>query len=119
MNIIQKYEQTKINEIIQNKEIQNFAVGDTVKVLVRVIDTSTERLQPYEGVVIAKRNKMLSSSFVVRKISYGEGVERSFMIYSPLLHSVILIKKGKVRRAKLYYLRSKSGKASKIKEKIF
>lgn len=118
MNIIAKFEQQQIAKLTENKTIPDFKAGDTVNVSIRVIDGTTERLQSYEGVVIARRNKALTSSFVVRKISHGEGVERRFMIYSPLIHSIKVIKRGIVRRAKLYYLRSRSGKAARIKEKL-
>lgn len=118
MNIINQYEQAQIAKMTINKTIPDFRAGDTVKVGVKVIDGTTERLQFYEGVVIAKRNRGLTSSFVVRKISHGEGVERRFMTYSPIVESIAVVKKGIVRRAKLYYLRDRSGKAARIKERI-
>jgi large subunit ribosomal protein L19 len=118
MNIIAKFEQQQIAKLTENKTIPDFKAGDTVNVSIRVIDGATERLQSYEGVVIARRNKALTSSFVVRKISHGEGVERRFMIYSPLIHSIKVVKRGIVRRAKLYYLRFRSGKAARIKERL-
>lgn len=127
MNIIAKFEQQQIAKLTENKKIPDFKAGDTVKVMVKLIDRSiekdskeklVERLQAYEGVVIARRNTGVTSSFVVRKISHGEGVERRFMIYSPMVHSIEVVKYGVVRRAKLYYLRNLSGKAARIKEKL-
>lgn len=118
MNIIAKFEQQQILRLTENKVIPDFKAGDTVKVNIRIIDGATERLQSYEGVVIARRNKAVTSSFVVRKISHGEGIERRFMLYSPLIHTIQVVKRGIVRRAKLYYLRTRSGKAARIKEKL-
>jgi large subunit ribosomal protein L19 len=100
------------------KEIPDFAPGDTVIVQVKVKEGNRERLQAFEGVVIAKRNRGLNSSFTVRKISHGEGVERVFQTYSPLVDSIKVKRRGDVRRAKLYYLRGRTGKAARIKEKI-
>ena len=100
------------------KEIPAFSSGDTVVVQVRVKEGDRERLQAYEGVVIAKRNRGLNSSFTVRKISHGEGVERVFQTYSPLVSGIQVKRRGDVRRAKLYYLRGRTGKAARIKEKI-
>ncbi|MCO4812117.1 MAG: 50S ribosomal protein L19 [Gammaproteobacteria bacterium] len=100
------------------KEIPPFAPGDTVVVQVKVKEGTRERLQAFEGVVIAKRNRGLNSSFTVRKISHGEGVERVFQTYSPVVDSVAVKRRGDVRRAKLYYLRGRTGKAARIKEKI-
>ena len=100
------------------KEIPEFAPGDTVIVQVKVKEGNRERLQAFEGVVIAKRNRGLNSSFTVRKISHGEGVERVFQTYSPLVDSIKVKRRGDVRRAKLYYLRGRTGKAARIKEKI-
>ena len=101
-----------------NKKIPNFAPGDTVIVSVNVVEGTRKRLQAYEGVVIAKRNRSLNSSFIVRKISSGEGVERTFQLYSPLIASIEVKRRGDVRRAKLYYLRQRSGKSARIKEKL-
>ena len=101
-----------------NKEIPEFSPGDTVVVQVKVKEGSRERLQAFEGVVIAKRNRGLNSSFTVRKISHGEGVERVFQTYSPTVNSIAVKRRGDVRRAKLYYLRGRTGKAARIKEKI-
>ena len=101
-----------------SKEIPEFSPGDTIIVQVKVKEGNRERLQAFEGVVIAKRNRGLNSSFTVRKISHGEGVERVFQTYSPLVDSIKLKRRGDVRRAKLYYLRGRTGKAARIKEKI-
>ncbi len=113
---------SKIIEAIENeqlnKDIPKFAPGDTVVVQVKVKEGTRERLQAFEGVVIAKRNRGLNSSFTVRKISHGEGVERVFQTYSPVVDSIKVKRRGDVRRAKLYYLRGRTGKAARIKEKI-
>ena len=113
---------SKIIDAIENeqmeKDIPEFAPGDTVIVQVKVKEGNRERLQAFEGVVIAKRNRGLNSSFTVRKISHGEGVERVFQTYSPLVDSITVKRRGDVRRAKLYYLRGRTGKAARIKEKI-
>jgi large subunit ribosomal protein L19 len=101
-----------------NREMPDFRPGDTVVVQVKVKEGSRERLQAYEGVVIAKRNRGINSAFTVRKISHGEGVERVFQTYSPTVDSVTIKRRGDVRRAKLYYLRERTGKAARIKEKI-
>jgi len=116
MNLIQQLEQEEIARL--NKSIPEFAPGDTVVVQVKVKEGNRERLQAYEGVVIAKRNAGLNSSFIVRKISAGTGVERTFQTYSPLVASVEVKRRGDVRRAKLYYLRDRSGKSARIKEKL-
>ncbi len=116
MNIIQTLEQEEIARL--NKKIPSFAPGDTVVIQVKVKEGTRERLQAFEGVVIAKRNRGLNSAFTVRKISAGEGVERTFQTYSPLVDSIDVKRKGSVRRAKLYYLRGRSGKAARIKEKL-
>ena len=118
MNLIQQLEQEEIARLSAGKTIPNFAPGDTVVVQVKVKEGNRERLQAYEGVVIAKRNRGLNSSFIVRKISSGEGVERTFQTYSPLVASIELKRRGDVRRAKLYYLRERSGKSARIKEKL-
>ena len=117
-NLIEQYDRDQIANLLQNKKIPDFRAGDTVSVSVRVIDGTTERLQTYEGVVIAKRNRGITSSFVVRKVSHGEGVERRFMTYSPIVNKIDVVKRGVVRRAKLFYLRGLSGKAARIKEKM-
>jgi large subunit ribosomal protein L19 len=116
MNLIQQLEQEEIARL--GKNIPVFAPGDTVIVQVKVKEGNRERLQAYEGVVIAKRNRGLNSSFIVRKISSGEGVERTFQVYSPSIASIEVKRKGDVRRAKLYYLRDRSGKSARIKEKL-
>ncbi|HCY14222.1 MAG: 50S ribosomal protein L19 [Acidiferrobacteraceae bacterium] len=112
-NIIEQLEQEQLKT-----EMPEFAPGDTVRVQVKVKEGSRERLQAFEGVVIAKKNRGLNSSFTVRKISYGEGVERVFQTHSPLVHSVEVRRRGVVRRAKLYYLRGRTGKSARIREKI-
>ena len=117
-NLIEQYEKNQIVKLTENKTIPEFQAGDTVRVSVRVTDGATERLQNYEGIVIAKRNRGISSSFVVRKVSHGEGVERKFMTYSPIINKIDVVKRGVVRRAKLFYLRNLSGKAARIREKI-
>ncbi len=116
MDIIQQLEQEEMARL--GKTIPDFAPGDTVVVQVKVKEGNRERLQAYEGVVIAKRNRGLNSSFIVRKISSGEGVERTFQSYSPLVASIEVKRRGDVRRAKLYYLRDRSGKSARIKEKL-
>ncbi|MEM6339415.1 MAG: 50S ribosomal protein L19 [Pseudomonadota bacterium] len=116
-SVIKQYEKEQIEKLTEKKEIPEFRAGDTVRVSVRVIDGTTERLQAYEGVVIAKRNKGLTSSFVVRKVSHGEGVERRFLTYSPIVAKIDVVKRGVVRRAKLFYLRDLSGKAARIPER--
>lgn len=113
-NIIQELEQAQLRN-----DLPEFGPGDTVRVQVRVKEGDRERLQAFEGVVIAKRNRGLNSSFTVRKISYGEGVERVFQAHSPLVASIEVRRRGDVRRAKLYYLRSRTGKSARIKQKIF
>ena len=118
MNLIQQLEQEEIARLTQGKAIPEFAPGDTVIVQVKVKEGNRERLQAYEGVVIAKRNRGLNSGFIVRKISSGEGVERTFQSYSPLVASIEVKRRGDVRRAKLYYLRERSGKSARIKEKL-
>ena len=118
MNIIQTLEQEEIARLSAGKNIPDFRAGDTVNVLVNVIEGSRKRTQAYEGVVIAKRNRGLNSSFIVRKISSGEGVERTFQLYSPTIASIEVKRRGDVRRAKLYYLRDRVGKAAKVKEDI-
>jgi len=116
MNLIEQLEKEEIARL--GKTIPDFAPGDTVVVQVKVKEGNRERLQAYEGVVIAKRNRGLNSAFTVRKISSGEGVERTFQTYSPLVASIEVKRRGDVRRAKLYYLRERSGKSARIKEKL-
>ena len=116
MNLIAILEQEEIARL--GKTIPNFGPGDTVIVSVNVVEGERKRVQAYEGVVIAKRNKGLNSSFIVRKVSAGEGVERTFQTYSPSIAGIELKRRGDVRRAKLYYLRDRSGKSARIKEKL-
>ncbi len=116
LNLIATLEQEEMARL--NRTIPAFAPGDTVIVNVNVVEGTRKRVQAYEGVVIAKRNRGLNSSFIVRKISNGEGVERTFQSYSPLIASVEVKRRGDVRRAKLYYLRNRSGKSARIKEKL-
>jgi len=116
MNLIDQLEQEEIARL--GKSIPEFAPGDTVVVNVNVVEGERKRVQAYEGVVIGRRNRGLNSSFIVRKISSGEGVERTFQLYSPLIASIEVKRKGDVRRAKLYYLRERSGKSARIKEKL-
>jgi large subunit ribosomal protein L19 len=116
MNLIQTLEQEEIARL--GKNIPEFAPGDTVIVNVNVVEGSRKRVQAYEGVVIAKRNRGLNSSFIVRKMSSGEGVERTFQLYSPLIASIEVKRRGDVRRAKLYFLRERSGKSARIKAKL-
>ena len=116
MDLIKQLEQEERARL--GKNVPNFAPGDTVVVNVNVVEGDRKRVQAYEGVVIAKRNRGLNSSFIVRKISSGEGVERTFQTYSPLIASVEVKRRGDVGRAKLYYLRQRSGKAARIKEKL-
>ncbi len=116
MNLIEKLEQEEIARL--GKKIPVFAPGDTVIVSVAVVEGERKRAQAYEGVVIAKKNRGLNSAFTVRKISSGEGVERTFQTYSPLIASIEVKRKGAVRRAKLYYMRGRSGKSARIREKI-
>ncbi|WP_316858342.1 50S ribosomal protein L19 [uncultured Cohaesibacter sp.] len=116
MNIIEELEQEQMAEIKAQREIPEFSPGDTVRVNVRVTEGTRNRVQAYEGVCIARTGGGLNESFTVRKISYGEGVERVFPIYSPMLDSVEVVRRGKVRRAKLYYLRGRRGKSARIVE---
>ena len=118
MNEILRFEQEQIAKLTEGKVIPDFKAGDTVNVGVRIVEGATERVQAYEGVVIARRNAGVNSSFTVRKISHGEGVERKFKLYSPMLQSIKVVRRGIVRRAKLYYLRERSGKSARIREKL-
>ena len=117
MNTIERLDQEQIAKLTAGKKIPDFAPGDTVKVNVKVVEGSRERIQAYEGVCIARSNRGLNSSFTVRKISYNEGVERVFPLYSPMIESIQLVRRGDVRRAKLYYLRGRRGKSARIAEK--
>ncbi|MCC6531855.1 MAG: 50S ribosomal protein L19 [Burkholderiales bacterium] len=116
MDLIKQLEQEEIARL--GKKIPQFSPGDTVVVNVNVVEGERKRVQAYEGVVIAKRNRGLSSSFIVRKVSSGEGVERTFQTYSPLIAAIEVKRRGDVRRAKLYYLRERSGKSARIREKL-
>lgn len=116
MDLIKQLEAEEIKKLAKN--IPDFAPGDTVVVNVNVVEGDRKRIQAYEGMVVAKRNRGLNSSFIVRKVSSGEGVERTFQTYSPLIASIEIKRKGDVQRAKLYYLRQRSGKAARIREKL-
>ena len=118
MKNIEDINKEAIKKIIANKKITEFSAGDTIKVGVKIVEGKRERIQYFEGVCIAKKNRDLNSSFTVRKISFGEGVERTFALYSPNVDSIKVIRSAKVRRAKLYYLRDRKGKSARIAEKI-
>ena len=118
MKNIEDINNESVKKILEKKKIPNFFAGDTIKVGVRISEGKRERIQFFEGVCIAKKNRNINSSFTVRKISFGEGVERTFALYSPVIGSIKIIRSGKVRRAKLYYLRDRKGKAARISEKI-
>ena len=118
MKNIEDINKAAIQKITANKKITEFSPGDTIKVGVKIVEGKRERIQYFEGVCIAKKNRELNSSFTVRKISFGEGVERTFALYSPNVDSIKVIRSGKVRRAKLYYLRDRKGKSARIAEKI-
>ena len=118
MKNIEDINKEAIKKIIANKKITDFSAGDTIKVGVKIVEGKRERIQFFEGVCIAKKNRDLNSSFTVRKISFGEGVERTFALYSPNVDSIKVTRSGKVRRAKLYYLRDRKGKSARIAEKI-
>jgi large subunit ribosomal protein L19 len=118
MKNIEDINREAVKKIVSNKKITDFSPGDTVKVGVKIVEGKRERIQYFEGVCIAKKNRDLNSSFTVRKISFGEGVERTFALYSPNVDSIKVIRSGKVRRAKLYYLRDRKGKSARIAEKI-
>ncbi len=117
MNVIQEIEKEQIEKLTAERELPEFASGDTIRVSVKVIEGTRERLQVFEGVCIARKNDGLNSSFTVRKISYGEGVERVFPLYAPSVAGIEVIRRGDVRRAKLYYLRGRSGKSARIAER--
>ena len=117
MNIIQQYEANEVARLSAARAVPTFGPGDTVRVMVRVVEGDRTRAQAFEGVVIARSNKGLNSNFTVRKISYGEGVERVFPLYSPTISEIVVVRRGDVRRAKLYYLRGRSGKSARIAEK--
>src|ERR1700730_3721577 len=117
MNLLKQIEQEQITKLTAGKEIPDFAPGDTVIVNVKVVEGERSRVQAYEGVCIARAGGGINQSFTVRKISYGEGVERVFPLYSPMVDSIKVVRRGKVRRAKLYYLRGRRGKSARITEK--
>jgi large subunit ribosomal protein L19 len=118
MKNIEDINNEAVKKIVANKKITDFSPGDTIKVGVKIVEGKRERIQFFEGVCVAKKNRNINSSFTVRKISFGEGVERSFALYSPIVDSIKVIRSGKVRRAKLYYLRDRKGKSARIAEKI-
>ena len=118
MNIVQTLDSEEMARRSADREIPNFGPGDTVRVDVKVVEGSRERLQAFEGVCIARSNNGINSSFTIRKISYGEGVERIFPLYSPRIDSLKVVRLGRVRRAKLYYLRNRRGRSARIREKI-
>ena len=118
MNVIDKLEKNQMDKILSERNIPEFGAGDTIKVDVKIIEGDKERIQAFEGLCIARSGGGLNESFTVRKISYGEGVERIFPIFSPKIAGITLLKRGKVRRAKLYYLRDRRGKSARIVEKI-
>ena len=118
MKNIEDINKAAVTKILTTKKITDFSPGDTIKVGVRIVEGKKERIQYFEGVCIAKKNRDINSSFTVRKISFGEGVERTFALYSPIVDSIKVIRSGKVRRAKLYYLRERTGKSARIAEKI-
>ncbi len=117
MNIIQQFEADEIARLTQGRAVPTFEPGDTVRVAVKVVEGERSRVQNFEGVCIARSNKGLNSNFTVRKISYGEGVERVFPLYSPVISEIAVVRRGDVRRAKLYYLRGRSGKSARIAER--
>jgi len=118
MKNIEEINKASVNKILAKKKIPEFFPGDTVKIGVRIVEGKRERIQYFEGVCIAKKNRNINSSFTVRKISFGEGVERTFALYSPIVGSIKVIRSGDVRRAKLFYLRNRKGKSARISEKI-
>ncbi|MDE0203871.1 MAG: 50S ribosomal protein L19 [Rhodospirillaceae bacterium] len=117
MNMIEQLNAEAVEKLVEEREVPIFGPGDTLRVHVKVVEGSRERVQVFEGVCIARRNRSLNSSFTVRKISYGEGVERVFPLHSPRIAKIEVVKRGAVRRAKLYYLRGRRGKSARIKEK--
>jgi large subunit ribosomal protein L19 len=117
MNIIQQLEQEQISQLTAERPIPEFGPGDTIRVNVKVVEGTRERIQAFEGVCIARKSRGINSAFTVRKISYGEGVERIFPLYSPQIAEIQVMRRGRVRRAKLYYLRGRTGKAARIVER--
>ena len=118
MNLLQQFDAAQRDKLAAARPIPDFAPGDTLRVMVKVVEGERTRTQAYEGVVIARSNRGLHSNFTVRKLSYGEGVERVFPLYSPAIAELVLVRRGKVRRAKLYYLRGRTGKSARIAEKL-
>ena len=118
MNIVEKISKDQINKVVEGRPVPEFGPGDTLKVHVKVIEGTRERVQIFEGVCIARKAGSINSNFTVRKISYGEGVERVFPLYSPRIDQIEVVRRGRVRRAKLYYLRGRRGKSARIAEKI-
>ena len=118
MNLIDKIENKQIDAILAQREVPEFGPGDTLRIDVKVVEGTRERVQGFEGVCIGRKNDGIGSSFTVRKISYGEGVERVFPLYSPKIQEIRVVRRGRVRRAKLYYLRGRTGKAARIAEKV-
>jgi len=118
MNIVEKISKDQINKVVEGRPVPEFGPGDTLKVHVKVIEGTRERVQIFEGVCIARKTDSINSNFTVRKISYGEGVERVFPLYSPRIDKIEVVRRGRVRRAKLYYLRGRRGKSARIAEKI-
>ena len=117
MNVIEALEQEQITQLTQERQVPDFGPGDTLRVNVKVVEGTRERIQAFEGVCIAKKSRGINSAFTVRKISYGEGVERVFPLYSPQIADIQVTRRGRVRRAKLYYLRGRTGKAARITER--
>lgn len=118
MNLLQQFEAEQMARLAAARAVPEFAPGDTVRVMVKVVEGERVRTQAYEGVVIARSNRGLNSNFTVRKLSYGEGVERVFPLYSPNIAEIVVVRRGKVRRAKLYYLRGRTGKSARIQERV-
>jgi large subunit ribosomal protein L19 len=118
MNLLQQFEAEQTARLVAARAVPEFAPGDTVRVMVKVVEGERVRTQAYEGVVIARSNRGLNSNFTVRKLSYGEGVERVFPLYSPSIAEITVVRRGKVRRAKLYYLRGRTGKSARIQERV-
>ena len=117
MNVLQTLDQEQVKKLTEGRSVPDFAAGDTLRVSVKVVEGERERVQAFEGVCIARKNAGVNSNFTLRKISYGEGVERVFPLYSPRITAIEVVRRGKVRRAKLYYLRGRTGKAARIVER--
>ena len=118
MNLIDKIEKKQMDAVLAQRELPEFGPGDTLRIDVKVVEGTRERVQAFEGVCIGRKNDGIGSSFTVRKMSYGEGVERVFPVYSPKIQEIKVVRRGRVRRAKLYYLRGRTGKAARIAEKV-